>query len=55
MGHLQIDGFEWKIPLKWMIWGTPISGNHHTVGYVDDSGPLAADLASHDWDGTLQF
>ena len=25
----KIDGFEWKIPLKWMIWETPISGNPH--------------------------
>ena len=20
---------KWKIPSKWMIWGTPISGSHH--------------------------
>ena len=23
MGYLQMDGLEWNIPLKWMIWGYP--------------------------------
>jgi hypothetical protein len=24
-----MDDFQWKIPLKWMIWGTPILGDLH--------------------------
>ena len=23
MGYPKMDGLEWKLPLKWMIWGYP--------------------------------
>ena len=23
MGYPPMDGLQWKIPLKWMIWGYP--------------------------------
>ena len=35
MGVPQIDGLEWNILLKWMIYGTPILGNlHFTNKYI---------------------
>ena len=35
-GQPQMDGLHWKIPLKWVIWGTPISGNlHMTIKSMD--------------------
>ena len=32
MRYPQMDGLSWKIPLKRMIWGSPISGNLHFFG-----------------------
>ena len=26
-GTPKMVGLQWKIPLKWMIWGIPILGN----------------------------
>ena len=29
-----MDGLYWKILLKWMIWGTPISGNPQVYNFL---------------------
>ena len=34
MGEPKNGWFLREIPFKWMIWGTPISGNHHIVPWI---------------------
>ena len=33
----QLDGLEWKIPLKWMIWGYPYLSKSPCVPWFADS------------------